>query len=63
MYELVVIACLIAQPAACREVHLPFQQAMGMRACMHEAQFRMVEWVRDRPGWAIRRWRCDLPHA
>jgi len=63
VYELVVIACLIVQPATCREVHLPFQRPMGASACMHEAQFRMVEWVRTRPGWAVRRWRCDLPQA
>ena len=63
MYELVMIACLIAHPGTCQEVHLPFQQAMGARACMEEAQFRMVEWVRTRPQWAVRRWRCELPQA
>jgi hypothetical protein len=63
MYELVLIACLMGQPPRCEEVHLPFQQPMAMRECMHEAQFRMVEWVRERPDWAVRRWRCELPPA
>jgi hypothetical protein len=53
----------MGQPARCEEVHLPFQQPMAMRECMHEAQFRMVEWVRERPDWAVRRWRCELPPA
>jgi hypothetical protein len=63
MYELLMIACLIAQPVRCEEVHLPFQQPMGMSQCMQEAQFHMVHWLEGRPGWAIRRWRCGLPET
>ena len=63
MYELVVIACLLGAPASCEEVHLPFQRPMGARECMHEAQFRLVEWVQTRPDWVVRRWRCELPGA
>ena len=63
MYELVVIACLMAQPARCEEFHLPFQQPMGAVQCMYEAQLHLVKWVQERPEWMVRRWRCGLPRA
>ena len=63
MYELVVIACLMAQPGRCEEFHLPFQQPMGAVQCMVEAQFHLVRWVQEWPGWKVRRWRCGLPRA
>jgi hypothetical protein len=63
MYELMMIACLLVQPARCEEVHLPFQQPMGLSQCLYQAQFQMVHWLEARPGWAIRRWRCELPSA
>lgn len=63
MYELVLIACLLGQPARCEEVHLPFLEPMEARSCMYKAQFRMVEWMRTHSGWAVKRWRCELPPA
>jgi hypothetical protein len=63
MYELVVVACLLGQPAHCEEFYLAFQQPMGIMQCMYEAQFRLVRWLEERPEWAVRRWRCSLPGA
>jgi len=63
MYELVVIACLMAQPARCEEFHLPLQQPMGAAQCMHQAQLHLVRWVQAWPAWTVRRWRCGLPRA
>jgi hypothetical protein len=63
MYELVVVACLVVQPTHCEELYLAFQQPMGMRQCMYEAQFRLVHWIEEHPEWAVRRWRCSLPGA
>lgn len=63
MYELIVVACLIARPAHCETFHLPFQQPMGITQCMYEAQFHLVHWLETRPEWRIRRWTCGLPNA
>ena len=51
MYELVVIACLIAQPAKCEEFPMPFQQPMGITECMRESQLHLVEWLAEHSGW------------
>jgi hypothetical protein len=36
---------------------------MGAVQCMVEAQFHLVKWVQEWPGWKVRRWRCGLPRA
>ncbi len=61
MYELIVIACLLNQPAKCEEFHLPFQQAVDARHCTEDAQLQLVQWAAERPEWQIRRWTCALP--
>lgn len=63
MYELIFVACLIAQPARCEEFSLPFAEPMGAMQCMWQGQLRLVEWAADRPDWVVRRWTCGLPKA
>ncbi len=63
MYELIVIACLLNQPAKCEEFYLPFQRATGARQCAEEAEFQLVRWAAERPEWQIRRWTCGVPRA
>jgi hypothetical protein len=63
LYELIVVACLIAQPARCEEFPLPFQEPMGITECMRESQFYLVEWLAGHSAWVIRRWRCAMPRA
>ena len=63
MYELVVIACLVSQPAKCEEFYLPFQQATDALHCALEAEFQLVHWAAERPEWQIRRWTCSVPRA
>ena len=63
MYEVIVVACLIAQPAKCEEFPLPFQQPMGMTECMREGQLYLAEWLAGHADWVIRRWSCAMPKA
>lgn len=63
MLELIVVACLIAQPAKCETFHLPFEEPMGGHQCVFRAQLRLVQWLERRPDWQIRRWTCGLPRA
>ncbi len=63
MYELIVIACLLNQPAKCEEFELPFQQATDALHCAQEAEFQLVRFAAERPEWEIRRWSCGLPKA
>jgi hypothetical protein len=63
MYELIVIACLLSQPAKCEEFYIPFQEATSAMRCMYDAEFQLVHWAEERPGWQIRRWTCGPPRA
>lgn len=63
MYELIVFACLIAQPAKCEEFQVPFQQPMGAMECMRESQFQLVQWLAEHSEWEIRKWTCTIPGA
>ena len=63
MYELLIIACLAGQPADCEEFHVQFAEPTGMRVCMHQAQFRLIEWMDTMPGWHVKKWTCTLPKA
>lgn len=63
MYELIVLACLMAQPARCEEFPIPFQEPMGIMGCMRQGQLHLAEWVSEHPNWVVRRWSCGLPRA
>lgn len=63
MYELIVVACLIAQPARCEEFALPFQQPMGIMECMRDSQFHLAEWLAEHSDWVVRKWSCAIPRA
>jgi hypothetical protein len=63
MYELIVVACLIAHPAKCEEFAVPFERPMGVTQCLRQSQLRLAEWVAGHPDWVVRRWICGLPRA
>ncbi|NJO36352.1 MAG: hypothetical protein HC871_00510 [Rhizobiales bacterium] len=56
-----IIACLLGQPARCEAFHLPFATPQGIRTCMYQAQFRVLEWQVAMPDWAVKKWICGLP--
>jgi hypothetical protein len=63
MFELIVIACLVAEPDKCERFSLPFQEPMGIMRCMREGQLQIVTWADEHPSWHVRRWVCELPKA
>jgi hypothetical protein len=63
MYELIVIACLVSQPAKCEEFYVPFQQSTDAVRCAQDAEYQLVQWAAERPEWQIRRWTCAVPKA
>jgi hypothetical protein len=60
---LVVVACLIAQPAKSGELQLAFQQPMGIMERMRESQLHLVGWLAQHSDWVVRRWNCKMPRA
>ena len=63
MYELIVVACLLAHPAKCEEFAVSFHEPMSMTQCLREGQLHLAGWVAGHPDWVIRRWICGLPRA
>jgi hypothetical protein len=64
MIELVFSACLIAQPATCKDVHLTFEETrVSLIACALYGQFEMARWVNEHPRWRPGRFRCAPARA
>lgn len=63
MFELIVIACLMSEPATCDRFPVPFQEPMGMMECLRESQIQIASWAAEHPNWRVRRWICEMPEA
>ena len=59
--DLIVLACTLANPGACKEYHLMFQSAGSLRGCMMQAQPYLSQWVGEYPDVRVARWRCAWP--
>lgn len=58
LVDLIVLACTLANPAACRNHHLVFPWEGSLRACTVQAESRLAHWSDEHPGLRIARWRC-----
>lgn len=63
MIELVIIACLTAEPQRCDSFHVPFQQQYTVVQCMFQGQLQVMAWAEEHPSWQIKRWNCGYPEA
>ena len=64
MIELVMVVCLMGDPAKCRDVTLSFENPYGTehgvtpQQCMQTGQIEMSKWIEEHPNYRIMRWRC-----
>jgi hypothetical protein len=60
MIELYFMACLISEPAKCRDVSvvLNAQRMLTPQQCEIAAQVEMAKYFVDRPGWYAQRHGC-----
>lgn len=64
MVELVVLACLMAEPQRCEEFHMPFLRTLEVADCLtKQPTLEIVQWASEHPGWKIRKWTCGPPRA
>ena len=63
LVELVILACLVKDPAHCERFQIPFQEEMNMAQCSWHSQFQAVEWVSEHPDWTLKRFTCEVPKA
>ena len=63
MIELVLVFCLSASPADCREIRQPSENPTPI-GCMIDAQRQAADWLADHPKWMLSRFRCEInvPH-
>ncbi len=58
MLALIIQACLLADPAVCKEHQIPVPAASDPTVCAMYAPPHAAKWAGDHPQWAIKRWRC-----
>lgn len=66
MIEIVMLVCMLADPAKCKDVHLSYvaeSTNVTPQQCMMNGQVEMAKWAEGNPNWAIQRWRCGAPRA
>jgi hypothetical protein len=61
LVDLVLLACSLVNPDACREHHLMFQSAGSLRSCTMQAQPYLAQWVGEHPNLRVVRWHCAWP--
>ena len=63
MIELIVLACLMAEPKHCEEFHVPFLQSVAMACMAKSTTFEVFQWAHEHPLWIVKRWTCGPPRA
>ena len=58
MIAIVISACLIGDPATCKDYRIPLDLNVDARHCMADAQPHFATWASQHPGWQIMRWHC-----
>jgi hypothetical protein len=58
MIAIVISACLVGDPAVCKDYRIPLSLDVDTRQCLTSAQPHFAKWVESHPGWRIVRWRC-----
>lgn len=62
MIELAFSACLLGNPAHCRDVSLIFADLSPIQCQMGiGSQIQMQKWKAAHPNWVIGKWRCQVP--
>ena len=61
LFDLILLACSLANANACHEYHVLFQSAGSLRACTMQAEPYLAQWVGEHPNLRVARWRCAWP--
>lgn len=58
--EIVIEACLRAEPAACKPVSLVYFTEEGVMQCLFKAPVEIAKWNEAHPKWFAKKWTCRL---
>lgn len=63
LVELVLVACLSAEPDRCETFREPFTEEMQLPQCVFQSQLRAAQWAGEHPEWTIKRFTCEAPET
>ncbi len=58
MFEVLIVACLVANPVECKTFEVPLYHYETLHQCSVMAQLNVVEWASKESDWQLRRWTC-----
>lgn len=61
--ELVILACMTAQPDRCEAFREPFQEQIQMPQCVWQSQLRAAQWAGAHPDWVVKKVSCEAPEV
>ncbi len=61
LVDLVILACLAANPGVCTQRHLAIQWQGSLADCSIHAEPTLARWIDAHPKLRIARWRCLWP--
>ncbi len=62
LMELILTVCALAQPSACEEKNLVFEdRGQSLAECAMSAPPTIADWVNHHPSRIVVKWRCGYP--
>jgi len=58
MYEVFVVACLIAHPGTCKTFELRMQEYASLPSCSQRGFLDVTQWGTHKTEWRIKKWVC-----
>lgn len=58
MIAIIISACLVADPAVCKDHRVPLQAQYDAARCYIYAQPHFAQWAAAHPAWEIKKWKC-----
>ncbi len=55
---IILSACLIAEPASCKDFKLGIDGEMDSTHCAMYAPPFFAQWSEEHPGWVVKKWQC-----
>jgi hypothetical protein len=59
MIELVLTACIVAQPQTCRDQRILLDADTTPFQCMMNSQPAITQWGSEHPKWFVQHWKCQ----
>ena len=59
MISFVITACLLSDPAVCKDHNFPLNEDYDQTSCMMQAPPYIAKWADEHPAWQVKSWKCS----